>query len=192
IRVLVLHGGLPDEDIRCSLKVISLDNAIRYEALSYTWGDPADTRRLQCCDASLDVTVNLHSALRHLRHVYRKRVIWADAICINQTDLKERESQVQLMADVYSNASRAIMWLGEDTEGVSDAFQAIKWIRSLFPVGIPSTNELHPTDIDKINSNMMWLLTSERGLEIQRMWLPIGHLLRRSWFTRKWIIQEIV
>ncbi|KAH7403886.1 heterokaryon incompatibility protein-domain-containing protein [Cadophora sp. MPI-SDFR-AT-0126] len=194
IRVLVLHGGVSEEDIHCSLRAIPLDDAIRYEALSYTWGDPTEIRRLRCGDASLDVTVNLYSALQHLRYPYSERVIWADAICINQNDLKERESQVQLMVDVYSSASRVIMWLGEDTEGVFGAFQGIKWVRSLFPEGIPSVAfaEMSTADIERILDDIRRLLTSERGPDIQRLLLLMGHLLQRSWFTRKWVIQEIV
>lgn len=194
IRVLVLHAGLPEQDIHCSLREISLDNVSHYEALSYTWGDPSEIRRIMCGDASLDVTVNLHSALRHLRHVYSERVIWADAICINQKDLKERESQVQLMADVYSKASKVNMWLGEDMEGVADAFQAIRWVRSWFPKGNPSTimQEMSPADIDKKLNDMRFLLSSGKGLEVQRLLLPLGPFLCRTWFTRKWVIQEIV
>jgi hypothetical protein len=43
-----------------------------------------------------------------------------DAICIDQTNLKERKHQVQLMAKIYSKTHRVIVWLGKeavDTEG---------------------------------------------------------------------------
>jgi hypothetical protein len=39
--------------------------------------------------------------------------LWIDAICINQADLDERKQQVQLMRDVYSGASRVVVWLRE-------------------------------------------------------------------------------
>lgn len=58
------------------------------------------------------VTMNLEVALRYLRHVSEKRVMWIDAICINQRDIEERGS-VMHMGSVYSGASRVIAWLGE-------------------------------------------------------------------------------
>ena len=38
--------------------------------------------------------------------------IWADAVCINQNDLDERSSQVNIMSDIYSGAKNCQIWLG--------------------------------------------------------------------------------
>ena len=66
-RLLVLHPGLVSDEISCTLKTVSLDERPSFEALSYTWGDPAEKRPVQCGNGFLDVTINLYSALRHLR-----------------------------------------------------------------------------------------------------------------------------
>ena len=47
------------------------------------------------------VTRSLYHALRYLRYKSQSRVLWIDAICVNQDDLKERSCQVQRMADIY-------------------------------------------------------------------------------------------
>lgn len=38
--------------------------------------------------------------------------MWADAVCINQTDLDERSSQVTIMCDIYKDARNCQIWLG--------------------------------------------------------------------------------
>jgi hypothetical protein len=70
--------------------------------------------------------VNLHAALSRLRDHSFERIIWVDAICIDQENLKERIQQVQLMAKIYSNALRVIVWLGEETKDTDRALEDIR------------------------------------------------------------------
>jgi hypothetical protein len=62
---------------------------------------------------SILITRNLHAALNDLRYKDRERILWADALCINQSDLVERTHQVSLMSSVYGRAALVIVWLGE-------------------------------------------------------------------------------
>ena len=57
-----------------------------------------------------------------------------DALCINQLDIKERNHQVQRIADIYSQAERVIAWLGLETEASQTAFKflATSYERSHF------------------------------------------------------------
>ena len=65
----------------------------------------------------LSITENLHSALQHLRNENESRLLWVDAICINQFDIIERNRQVSLIAAIFKSAGHAIPWLGEpDTD----------------------------------------------------------------------------
>lgn len=82
-----------------------------YEALSYIWGSEEKPRRVSTNEGDIYVTENLHAALLHLRDHSLDRIIWADAICINQDDIEERNRQVQIMAKIYARASRVIVWL---------------------------------------------------------------------------------
>lgn len=47
-----------------------------------------------------------------LRHCKSARTIWVDAICINQSDVKERNHQVHIMQRIYTNAASVVVWLG--------------------------------------------------------------------------------
>ncbi|KAF7198221.1 Heterokaryon incompatibility protein 6, OR allele [Pseudocercospora fuligena] len=57
--------------------------------------------------------MNLDEALRNVRNGYTKRVLWVDAVCINQLDLAEKELQIPLMRDIYVQAKHSLIWLGE-------------------------------------------------------------------------------
>jgi hypothetical protein len=60
------------------------------------------------------VTTNLEVALRYLRHQKAHKVLWVDALCINQEDIKERNYQVRTMRDIYVAAEKVVVWLGEE------------------------------------------------------------------------------
>jgi hypothetical protein len=96
-----------------------------YEALSYCWGSSHKPRRISIGDRYLPVTESLYAALLRLRDRFIGRVIWADAICINQGDVGERGQQVQSMAEIYYKANRVVVWLGEARDDDRDAFEAI-------------------------------------------------------------------
>jgi hypothetical protein len=136
---LVLLPGQDDAEIRCEIQHALLDGAPRYEALSYTWGDPKGENSLVPCrgdpsasypvkidEGYLKVAYNLMVALKHLRHDTNTRTLWIDAICINQHDDEEKNHQVKAMARIYSGASRVLAWLGEDDEYTDLAFETLE------------------------------------------------------------------
>ena len=98
----------------CSIIETDLDNGhIEYEALSYVWGSDNKPYQIRVDGYALHVTSNLFSSLLHLRSDKEHRVLWIDAICINQACTEEREQQVSIMRDIYAQASRTIIWMGE-------------------------------------------------------------------------------
>ncbi|RSL79400.1 hypothetical protein CEP51_007388 [Fusarium floridanum] len=130
IRLLRL---LPHQDehapIQCQLFEFALADSGStrpYEALSYVWGSETKPRSLSIDSYDLPVGENLYAALSHLRDCSLERIIWADAVCINQRDTKEKGTQVQSMAKIYAKASGVIVWLGEATP---DSCQALEEIR---------------------------------------------------------------
>lgn len=133
LRTLRLLQLLPadkqDTEIRCRLFEYELQpsgpSSLAYEALSYVWGDQTQTKRIFIEDGYLDITLNLFAALQELRTGV-PRLLWVDAIAVNQKDLGERASQVQLMASIYSYAHRVIAWLGEYTQDKARAMAMIK------------------------------------------------------------------
>ena len=156
IRICLIHPGAFEDPIKCSLRTVSLDDDPQYETLSYAWGAPVLDHTVLVDEAALNVTKNLHNALRYLRRQQRpfsedgyassgnsafkadvttslwdseaSRGLWADAICINQADVDERASQVNLMGDVYRRGIRLHVWIGTAEEIRDD-------IRRNFPVG---------------------------------------------------------
>src|SRR5207249_4499105 len=132
IRLLILHAGQGSELVRCQLYNVPLATKPTYEAISYTWGDPSMTRAIDCAEQTLQVTLNLYSALQNLRHTDRERILWADAICINQENVKERSQQVGLMAKIYSQSNGVLIWLGEETEDVKYSLSAIEKLHTFF------------------------------------------------------------
>ena len=133
IRLLQLHPGKPTDDIECTIVYSSLNDGkgkhVGYAALSYVWGDQALLQPTILCNGVLfHVTSNLEAALRAPRREYEQRTLWVDQICINQGDLGERCSQVQIIGHIYEEADETIGWLGETSE---DSSVAIDFARTL-------------------------------------------------------------
>lgn len=92
IRVVTLLPGKWTEELKCELSVVSLENPPEYEALSYVWGEVLGRIPIRLRDQIFLVTGNLHMALRRLRHAHQSRVLWIDALCIQQEDSKSSSS----------------------------------------------------------------------------------------------------
>lgn len=116
IRLITLEPGFWDEPISCTIRVVSLDDSPRYETLSYAWGDAQVKEPIQLNGHVVEVTVNLFSALKHLRSQMEKRVLWVDALCIDQQDKDEKSWQVSMMGDIYTACSTGLLWIGGKSE----------------------------------------------------------------------------
>ncbi|PVH79250.1 HET-domain-containing protein [Cadophora sp. DSE1049] len=112
IRLAILQPGPRNASIRVKLGRSAFAERPKYEALSYTWGRADDLRAIELNGTRVEVRKNLALALVHLRHTSEERVLWIDAICINQADLEERNRQVELMSYIYARAKRVLVWLG--------------------------------------------------------------------------------
>lgn len=84
IRLLTLHASTDEESpIQCTLKHANLDDGPEYAALSYVWGDATITDDILVNGIPFSATMNLFSALRHIRKLDGEIVIWVDAICMS-------------------------------------------------------------------------------------------------------------
>jgi hypothetical protein len=115
IRLLLLFPATTfDEKIQCGIFKASLNDlasAAPYYALSYVWGTSTGKLPIYLNRNHYQVTTNLESALRHLRHL-KYKLLWVDALCINQKDLDERESQIRYMKQIYTKSKQTLVWLG--------------------------------------------------------------------------------
>ncbi|KAF7904163.1 hypothetical protein EAF00_001497 [Botryotinia globosa] len=166
IRILILQPLSKGTPIQCTVETISLLSHPSYEALSYVWGDASIRQTITFNDTPFSVTQNLATALHHLRLPLKSRRLWVDAICINQSDVKERNEQVTLMGEIYSLAKPVLVWLGETFEGCEEAFDQM----SKISVAIE----------DEIMEE-----------ESQTMFSFYIELVEKEWFTRLWTIQEL-
>ncbi|KAI0457222.1 HET-domain-containing protein [Xylaria acuta] len=175
IRVLELspsHFGEPH--IHCKIRYTHIGAARdTFEALSYTWGDPTPCRTIYCdeSNAGLEVPLNCYIALRHLRDTKATRTLWIDAICINQHDEQERNSQVKIMGEIYSAAGNTIVFLGDSTPGSQTLFRHLARTDRHMSFGHGSESLRKPR---------------------KEIISELENLFKRTWFSRVWVIQELL
>jgi hypothetical protein len=174
IRLAVLQPGTSKDPIVVELKTGSLNDDISYECISYAWGDETHRSSITISGLETSVTASLGSALRHMRLQDQTRVLWADAICINQLDIPEKNTQVRLMGKIYMGCSKCLVWLGEEDE--EDGQRAFDFMEELSQGGHIVTNRC----IQNPNSQE----------PCQEGFANLGRLLHRPWWARAWVVQE--
>lgn len=197
--------------VRCKLNRASFDNNdVKYTALSYTWGDPLSTTMILVNGATKQVTIDLEAALRHIRQSSCAMVLWIDAICINQEDLAEKNHQVEMMKEIYTGAELVIAWLGTTSDDSDIAMEVLGkgyegWKAK---EGSPTINErqAHNTpargdegdsatssNAEVCDKQIYWkdFTRTVQGLS-NRETLAISKFLKRSWWTRIWVVQEVM
>jgi Heterokaryon incompatibility protein (HET) len=99
----------------------------KYEALSYTWGDPGwDIETILLNDVRLPLAPNLFAALFHPRSEAVARLLWIETICINQLDIAEKSTQIPRMKDIYQAAWRVVVWLGPAGQNSDMAIELVE------------------------------------------------------------------
>lgn len=126
IRILILEAPrVFDSVIRCKLIHTPLSKCRGgYDALSYVWGSLDMDCKIYCNGQPFYVNTNCYLALKNLRKKRKKRrILWIDNICIDQSSNEERGHQVELMGLIYQNARTVVVWLGEEEPGTKRAFR---------------------------------------------------------------------
>lgn len=126
IRLITILPGDVENELYCECFHTKLEDAPDYECLSYAWGAPDLARTILIDGCTLHITANLEVALRHLRYASDKRVMWIDAICINQEDKPERSQQVGIMGDIYASAQRVVVWIGPEDKTSNRALEFLR------------------------------------------------------------------
>jgi hypothetical protein len=163
---------------RYALSMDDLTTPVWYTALSYTWGAPSFDGDIECDGHDKAITKSLEAALRNFRKRDQSVVMWIDQICINQENNEEKEQQIPLMAKIYQHALNTVIWLGGSSPGSDSAIQLLDDIS----VRLQFTESINPVDFDRI-------FLPKPDSEI---WHALWNLLSRPWFTRLWIIQEVI
>lgn len=175
--------------IECKLESVSLNDKPVYEAISYHWGSTAKKHQIVCNSASLAITDSLHSALVRFRKADESRYLWADQLCINQSDADERGCQVAFMREIYENALQTLIWLGGREDDDPDA--AFGLLRRL------ATTQRRRKACTPPDKRTIYELSHEEVAEYglpeatDKIWGTFQYIFLRPWFSRLWVIQEV-
>ena len=191
IRLLNLKAGQNQDDIEIELEVSILPHALQYEALSYEWGTTRKTQFARILSGTINITHGLYLILKQLRDRSQPRRLWIDAISINQEDSLEMSLQIPQMATIFGRATRVLIWLGPQGNLPHDAFQMLSILAELWTqrkTKMVQEGELRPLSWTKVGMlEMLFLQPWDKDL-----WVAIYELVNRSYFSRTWIVQEIV
>jgi len=188
IRLLHLGSGYGSSPLDAHVATCELEDRPNYESLSYVWGEPDLTEMLLVDGREFRISKNLSTILHHLRLPDKTRILWIDAICINQQDNIEKGKQIALMGQIYQRADSVLCWLGElSTQRLSAleflqvlAEEALRYIKP-DQIGFYWTF-LGDTLLPGVDVN----LVIQAGLEAH-----VEALYDSDWFTRLWIVQEL-
>ncbi|KAI5925165.1 heterokaryon incompatibility protein-domain-containing protein [Camillea tinctor] len=219
IRLVTISPGDFNEPLHCTLVRHSDSWAeTSYESLSYCWGDLGDTTCItlrhnygsladptsesdKCNEQKFNITKNLDQALRYLRFEDKPRVLWIDALCINQGSIRERNYAIPFMVDVYRSAECVLVFLGEERQ--SEHFQGMWDLLNMLNAAVERAG-VKPLwqhqDIDKTLDEIKIVpriegTGSDSGLTTFRMHMSMifsEFFNKFPWFRRVWVVQEVM
>jgi hypothetical protein len=179
IRLISLEPALGStEPLRFDFHVADVkDSDEEYEAISYTWGLPRLTYPVYLIDGThVKVTKNLDSALRRFRYTTKPRIIWADAICINQRDDAEKSKQIPLMTSIFRFAARVLAWV-DASDKAERGLRVLAKLSRLSRLERQQIEEALPLAKEGPHD---WQYSPEDGS-------CISEFFSLSWFTRLWM-----
>ena len=128
------------------------------------------------------VTGNLHAALQHLRSEQEPLSIWIDQICINQQDQEERNQQVMLMHEIFSNSDQVLIWLGKDTQPYEKGL--------LFTIKLLAHTSYLEAQLD--DDRVARVVDYTNSQDMDEILPSLSALYENRWFSRTWTFQEAV
>lgn len=197
IRLLTLHAAQSIEvPILCGIHHVSLSSKPKFEALSYTWGDEENQGVIFLLGKPFNARENLIAALRRLRFRSAPRLLWIDAICIDQKNLTEKEFQLPLMTQIYACADQVCVWLGESSEASDIGMASLTsgFVQYSMSWNMWRTERKHGNILLPLKERFKsWEATQNAAELASEMELgEIRDLLTRPWWTRVWIMQEAI
>ncbi|KAK3373047.1 heterokaryon incompatibility protein-domain-containing protein [Lasiosphaeria ovina] len=171
IRLLEIAPGRPGSRVCCRVFHASLTSEPppEYDALSYMWSAPRLSYNITVNDDyAFDVGRNLRKALDDVRLPDAARVVWCDALCINQADDDEKGTQIQLMRRIYSDARVVRAWIDVNLGPLAGPFEDLAQLGERG--GGMSLTDVHDHEY----------------------WFPVADVFRHPYWRRIWIQQELV
>lgn len=177
VSIRLLHFSQREDGVFVGkLQTFRLANAPHFFTASYVWGEKVYS----------DTTIHLNagplpvlSSLVPFLHMVTKHDDfddkdwwWIDSLCINLEDGHEREKQVQIMAEIYKRAKRAIVWLGEEKEENSDCTGAMEFLHELAALHVA------------YSGNDVIMRQNLENPDFAKNCEAVSNLLFRPWWTR--------
>ncbi|KAK1450367.1 hypothetical protein CMEL01_07703 [Colletotrichum melonis] len=196
VRLLRLNPD-PDSDEVGNLEVVELREAPPYYALSHSWTSQHSYRDVLINSQVVTLGADLAACVHRLSQLAGSnseldppvRHIWIDSICIDQSNLDERAAQVSLMGQLYRSAIRKLIWLGPDSSDCYGAWELLDSIHHIFRQQNPRATEPNdiPTHMYRPSAHEASGLPPWEDFR----WSHLKNLVRRRWFSRIWVVQEV-
>jgi hypothetical protein len=191
IRLLRVKPAIYLADVLdCELVAMPIDEAPHYDALSYCWGDISSQSKILLNLKKHQINKTLDEALHRYRRLGGKSwrriwrgksdFIWADGICIDQSNLEEKKRQVMMMEQIFRRARRVFVDLGDVPDNWIGGLYLMQAIRSVItsPVGMLNAKTLFEVIKLPRPDHMAWP--------------ALGYVFEMPWFRRTWVMQEVV
>ena len=145
-----------------------------YTAVSWMWGPRQDLVDLDVQGRVLQIQANLGRLIQDLQDDRQARNLWIDAICIDQGSVEERNHQVQLMGRIYSSANYVVACLlAERLKDRKKLANTAKEVHQVFERCLKGRTTFSMSDSNRLSSESR-------------------QFFENRYFTRRWIIQEII
>lgn len=177
IRLFQVQRGRDNEPISLRMTQFSAQRQPTYKAVSYTWGSSQNPKQILVNGKAFHLHLNLWDLLYHLRQSGETSFIWADALCINQLNLRERNFHVQLMGRIYERAETVIVWLGVPTFERTE-INAFNFVKDI-------------SRFRKAHSDTVFVNTYLKPA-MRHRWETLFKMTDHFYWHRTWIIQEFL
>ena len=170
-----------------------------YDALSYEWSIPEPRRIILLDGQPFEVTPNLYGALRRVQQTARKEnrqwiKLWVDAICIDQSNVSERNIQVSRMRYIYSFASTVYCTLTPYSLTPNPTFEEWNNVPFDFEADMDNAGRMIP-HLAKLpqaaQDAMIKSLESDYSNAMAAGWFVMIRFMSNSYWSRLWVVQEI-
>ncbi|KAG4413789.1 hypothetical protein IFR04_013061 [Cadophora malorum] len=179
LEAILANTGENSPTLRCKISGFPLTATPKFVAVSYCWGDESNPWYLICSGRRLRVHRNIYDLLLELSQVRCNDWLWIDAICINQGNRDEKNHQIPMMKDIYSQADLVLAWFGPAQD---DLIAAWPFIQMLPDVLRSSSRYVNGVVV------LQWPEDQQPPsgfLEILRRFICVPFL------SRLWVVQEI-
>ncbi|KAF4943501.1 hypothetical protein FGADI_13377 [Fusarium gaditjirri] len=218
--VRLLESSCQDSPLSLELCHASI-NDTNYAALSYVWGDVANTVEIVLNHLSFRIGRNFHTALKQLQQNNFHGWLWIDSVCIQQLDISEKSYQVGQMGTIFSKADCVFSWLCQSTRETDRAMDFVSRVGpralKLGPLDLSERDDVSDYAAAKkefhiclqnllphSDTETKWSelaqfaldILCEPGLQLdashdQSLVAGIDDLLARDYWCRVWINQEV-